>query len=206
MTIGELAGLFRAERKLDLDLQVVPIEGWRRGDDFDRTALPWINPSPNMRSPLEALLYPGIGLLETTNLSVGRGTEIPFEVIGAPWLDGSQLAERCNGLNLPGVRFVPIAFAPTASKFAGQRCSGVRIVVTDPEAYQSVLTGLHVAVQLRQLHPNDWQAAAYERLLGNQAVLEALLDGRSVAELEAIAEADVKEFVKRREAYLLYAE
>ena len=206
MTIGELAGLFRAERRLDLDLQVVRIEGWRRGDDFDRTALPWINPSPNMRSPLEALLYPGIGLLETTNLSVGRGTEIPFEVIGAPWLDGSQLAERCNGLNLPGVRFVPIAFAPTASKFAGQRCGGVRIVVTNPEAYQSVLTGLHVAVQLRQLHPNDWQAAAYGRLLGNQAVLEALVDGRSAAELEAIAEAEVKEFVKRREAYLLYSE
>ena len=206
MTIGELAQLFREERKLDLDLQIVRIEGWRRGDDFDRTALPWINPSPNMRSPLEALLYPGIGLLETTNLSVGRGTEIPFEVIGAPWLDGSQLAERCNALNLPGVRFVPIAFAPTASKFAGQRCGGVRIVVTDRGAYQSVRTGLHVAVQLRQLHPDDWQASAYGRLLGNQAVLDALLDGRSVAELEAIAEADIEAFVKRREAFLLYSE
>jgi uncharacterized protein YbbC (DUF1343 family) len=206
MTIGELAGMFRAERKLDLDLQVVRIEGWRRGDDFDRTALPWINPSPNMRSTLEALLYPGIGLLETTNLSVGRGTELPFEVIGAPWLDGSALAERCNGLNLPGVRFVLIAFAPTASKFAGQRCGGVRIVVTDRDAYQSVRTGLHVAVQLRQLHPDAWQASAYGRLLGNQAVLDALLDGRGVAELEAIAEADIKAFVKRREAFLLYSQ
>jgi uncharacterized protein YbbC (DUF1343 family)/CubicO group peptidase (beta-lactamase class C family) len=206
MTIGELAGMFRAERKLDLDLQVVRIEGWRRGDDFDRTALPWINPSPNMRSTLEALLYPGIGLLETTNLSVGRGTELPFEVIGAPWLDGAKLAERCNALDLPGVRFVRIAFAPTASKFAGQRCGGVRFVVTDRDAYQSVRTGLHVAVQLRQLHPDAWQASAYGRLLGNQAVLDALLDGRGVAELEAIAEADIKAFVKRREAFLLYSQ
>jgi uncharacterized protein YbbC (DUF1343 family) len=206
MTIGELAKLFREERELQLELQIVQLEGWRRGDDFDRTALPWINPSPNMRSPLEALLYPGIGLLETTNLSVGRGTEIPFEVIGAPWLDGSQLAERCNGLHLPGVRFVPIAFAPTASKFAGQRCGGVRIVVTDRAAYQSVLTGLHIAVQLRQLHPHDWQASAYGRLLGNQAVLDALLDGRSVAELESIARPDIEAFAKRREAFLLYSQ
>jgi uncharacterized protein YbbC (DUF1343 family) len=206
MTIGELAKLFREERELQLELQIVPLEGWRRGDDFDCTALPWINPSPNMRSPLESLLYPGIGLLETTNLSVGRGTEIPFEVIGAPWLDGSQLAERCNGLNLPGVRFVPVAFAPTASKFAGQRCGGVRILVTDRGAYRSVATGLHVAVQLRQMHRDNWQAQAYGRLLGNQAVLDALLEGRTAAELEKIGQGDVEAFVQRRTQYLMYAE
>ncbi len=205
MTVGELATMFRAERKLDLDLQVVQIEGWQRDQDFDRTALPWINPSPNMRSPLEALLYPGIGLLETTNLSVGRGTEIPFEVIGAPWLDGSQLANGLNALNLPGVYFVPIVFAPTASKFQGERCGGVRILVTDRRAYRSVQTGLQIAVQLRQQYPDEWQAAAYDRLLGNQAVLKALLDGSSVTELETIWEPEWNAFRKRREAHLLYS-
>lgn len=204
MTVGELAGMFRAERELDLDLQVVRMEGWRRSEHFDETGLPWVNPSPNMRSPVEALLYPGIGLLETTNLSVGRGTEIPFEVIGAPWLDGAQLAERLAKIDLPGVDFVPLEFVPQASKFEGQRCGGVRILLTDRDTYRSVHTGLQIAVQLRSLYPDAWQAEAYRHLLGNRQVLDALLAGQSVAEMEAGYRPDLAKFCQRREKYLLY--
>ena len=171
---------------------------------FDQTGLPWVNPSPNMRSPVEALLYPGIGLLETTNLSVGRGTEIPFEVIGAPWLDGAQLAEKLHALRLPGVDFVPIVFTPAASKFSGQRCCGVRILLTHRDAYRSVPTGLHIACQLRRLHRDAWKAADYLTLLGHRGVLDALLDGRPVDEWEAIAAPGLEAFRQRRARFLLY--
>ena len=204
MTVGELARMFNAEMRIGVDLQVIPVEGWRRSKSREQTGLPWINPSPNMRSPTEAWLYPGIGLLETTNLSVGRGTEIPFEVIGAPWLDGSRLADSLNGLQLPGVHFVPIVFTPTASKFADERCGGVRLILTDCRVYRSVPTGLQVARQLRLLYPQDWQAAAYAKLLGHQRVLEALLDGRSLAEIESLYEAGIEEFHQRRAGFLLY--
>jgi uncharacterized protein YbbC (DUF1343 family) len=157
-----------------------------------------------MRSPTEAILYPGIGLLETTDLSVGRGTEIPFEVVGAPWLDGASLARDLNARRLPGVHFVPIAFTPQASKFSGQRCGGIRILVTDRKSYRSVPTGWQVAVCLRRLHPHDWQAADYDRLLGNRQVLDALLAGQGVPQMEAAAEPGLQEFRTRRQAFLLY--
>src|SRR5690606_18035167 len=125
MTVGELARLFKAELGIDVDLQVIAMEDWRRGDFFDATALPWVNPSPNIRNLTAAILYPGIGLLETTNLSVGRGTETPFEIIGAPWLDGTALAARLNGAALPGVAFEPVEFVPDSSMFQGETCRGV---------------------------------------------------------------------------------
>ena len=124
MTAGELAKMINAEQQIDLELTVIPIENWRRDDFYDATGLMWINPSPNMRSLNEAVLYPGIGLLETTNVSVGRGTDTPFEVIGAPWIDARRLAAHLNKSGLPGVRFVPIRFQPGASKFAGETCQG----------------------------------------------------------------------------------
>src|SRR5262245_35759074 len=130
MTIGELAQLFNTERKINADLTVIKMEGWRRADYYDGTTLAWVNPSPNMRSLNAAVLYPGIGLLETTNISVGRGTDTPFEVIGAPWIDGRKLSEALNRAGLAGVRFVPVVFTPTSSKFAGEECGGVNIVVT----------------------------------------------------------------------------
>jgi uncharacterized protein YbbC (DUF1343 family) len=204
LTIGELARLFNAEMRIGADLQVIRLDGWRRRDTFAATGLTWINPSPNMRSPTEALLYPGIGLLETTNLSVGRGTEIPFEVLGAPWLDGVQLARRLNAERLPGLRCVPIRFTPVASKFAGQRCGGVRFLLIDRPAYQSVRTGLYVARQLRQLHPQHWRVEAYDQLLGNRQVLQAVLDGRTIAEIETLYEPDVAAFRERRTQFLLY--
>jgi uncharacterized protein YbbC (DUF1343 family) len=141
MTIGELARLFKAELKLDLELEVIACEGWQRGDLWDATGLAWINPSPNMRSLTQALLYPGIGLLETTNLSVGRGTDTPFEVIGAPWLDGRKLAAALASRNIPGVTFVPVAFTPASSKFAEKPCGGVNIIITDRERFEPLRTG-----------------------------------------------------------------
>ena len=204
MTVGELARMFVGERNLDLKLTVVPVENWSRGQLYDATGLTWINPSPNMRSLTEALLYPGIGLLETTNLSVGRGTETPFELFGSPWLDGSQLADALNQAETPGVRFEPIEFTPDSSTFKGETCRGVRILLTDRANLVPVRVGLEVAVQLRRLHPDDWKVDRYLRLLGNDAVLDALRRGDSAAQIEASYQDDLRRFLKRREAFLLY--
>ncbi len=204
MTVGELAFLFAAERRLALDLVVVRAEGWRRGDWFDATGLPWINPSPNMRSLTEAILYPGIGLLETTNLSVGRGTDTPFELVGAPWLDGSRLAHDLNRLGRPGVRFEPAVFVPSASVYRDQKCSGVRIVLVDREKFEPVRTGLEIACWLRANHRDTWNAKPYRNLLGNVAAHEALLEGKSAAAIEAAWQPGLAEFLKRRERFLLY--
>jgi uncharacterized protein YbbC (DUF1343 family) len=204
MTVGELARLFKAEMGLELELDVLAVEGWRRSEFFDETGLAWINPSPNMRSLRAALLYPGIGLLETTNLSVGRGTETPFELIGAPWLDGKSLAERLNALHLPGVSFAPVSFTPDASQFANERCEGVRFTITDRNVFEPVTTGLSIARQLVLDYPGDWQTDRYLRLLGNEATLAALLDGKSVAEIMAAYKTGLDEFIARRADYLLY--
>lgn len=204
MTVGELALLCAGERKLRLDLEVIRLEGWRRDDWFDATGLAWINPSPNMRSLTGAILYPGIGLLETTNVSVGRGTERPFEVLGAPWLDGARLAQHLNALGCPGVRFESIRFTPTASIFAGKECSGVRIELVDRQRFEPLRTGLEIAVWLRANYPNTWNAKAYLALLGNTAAHEALLAGKSAAEIEAGWLPGLAEFLKRRERCLLY--
>lgn len=204
MTIGELARMFKAELGLQLDLEVVPLEGWLRSDYFDDTGLPWVNPSPNMRSLTEALLYPGIGLLETTNLSVGRGTDTPFELFGAPWLDGAQLAGELQRLGFPGVEFSAIAFTPTASKFKAEKCRGVSFRITDRSTFDPVRTGLEIALQLRRGYPQQWDIGSYGKLLGNDAVLRAVRDGRSYAEILAIYEPGLEEFKQRRSAYLMY--
>jgi uncharacterized protein YbbC (DUF1343 family) len=204
MTVGELACMFNRERRNDLYLEVVLVEGWRPGDLFDATGLRWVNPSPNMRSLTEAVLYPGIGLLETTNISVGRGTDTPFELIGAPWLDGDKLAPALNRAGLAGVRFHPVTFTPEASVFQGQRCGGVTITISDRAAFEPLRTGFEIARQLRILYPEAWKAEGYDRLLGNKQVLEAVLAGKSVAEIEAIYRPALAEFLKRRARFLLY--
>jgi len=204
MTVGELARMFDAELGLGLDLQVVPAEGWRRSDGFEETGLRWVNPSPNMRSPAEALLYPGIGLLESTNLSVGRGTATPFELLGAPWLDGKRLAAHLSAQGLAGVRFEPVTFVPSSSKFAGETCRGLRFLVTDRRALRPVRMGLAAALGLRTLYPDAWEAAALDHLLRNEAVLDALLAARPLAELEAICRPDLDAFLARRSRFLLY--
>lgn len=204
MTVGELMMMLNKERNINADLEVIKMEGWRRADFFDGTALTWINPSPNMRSLTEALLYPGIGLLETTNLSVGRGTDTPFEVIGAPWLDGRRLAEELNRAGLAGVRFIPIRFTPRASKFANEECSGVNIIITDRGSFRPVMTGIHIAYQINRLHAGVWKTDDYLRLLANREVLAALKEGKSPAEISAVWQSGLAEFAGIRRKYLIY--
>ncbi len=206
MTVGELARMFNGERGLGLDLQVVRVEGWRRSDFFDATGLKWVNPSPNMRSLTEAILYPGIGLLETTNLSVGRGTATPFEIIGAPWLDAAKLESVLNRAGLPGVGFRAVSFTPDASVFRDQPCQGVTIAITDRAAFEPLRTGFEIARQLRILYPQAWKADRYDRLLGNRQVLEAVLAGKSTAQIESIYRPALEDFRRRRCRFLLYSQ
>jgi uncharacterized protein YbbC (DUF1343 family) len=204
MTVGELACFFKQELKLDLELEVIRCEGWQRSDAWDATGLVWVNPSPNMRSLTQAWLYPGVGLLETTNLSVGRGTDTPFEVIGAPWLDGRRLAAVLRSQSIAGVTFVPIEFTPASSKFAGEKCGGVNIIITDRRQCQPLRVGFEIAAALRRLYPEAWEAKGYMRLLGNRRTLEALLAGKSAEEMKAVAEDGVQKFMQRRSRVLLY--
>ena len=204
MTLGELAELYRDERKMNIDLAVVRMEGWRRSDLFDATGLKWTNPSPNLRNLNEELLYPGIGLLETTNVSVGRGTPTPFEVLAAPWIDAPGLQKALSAASLPGVELSVTSFTPTTSKFAGRECHGLKITITDRAVLQPIRIGLEIARQLALLHPKDWNAAAYKGLLGNQSVLDAVRSGKTVQEIEAIYRPDLDQFIKQRAKYLLY--
>lgn len=204
LTVGELARLFAAEKGLDLDLQVVAIEGWQRGDLWDATGLTWVNPSPNMRSLTQALLYPGIGLLEFTNVSVGRGTDTPFEVVGAPWIAERELAEYLNAQGLPGVRFVPIHFTPMARVHAGMRCGGIHLIITQRDLFAPLTTGLSVAMALQTLFPESWEAARYDRLLVNRAAFAAFREGASVADLVVSWQAGLAQFAERSAAHRLY--
>ncbi len=204
MTVGELARLFRAERALDLELEVVQVEGWRRTDWFDATGLPWTNPSPNMRSLTQALLYPGVGLLETTNVSVGRGTDTPFEVMGAPWIVGTDLARRLNEADLPGVRFVPVRFVPRASVYEGQACEGVNLIVTRREEFHPLRTGIALASALRSLYPDLWDVRGLNRLLGSARTRDAILAGEDESAITSSFARDALAFEGRRAPFLLY--
>ncbi|PYT01059.1 MAG: hypothetical protein DMF63_05190 [Acidobacteria bacterium] len=204
LTIGELGQMMNAERKIGADLRVIKMENWSRSMWFDETGQTWVNPSPNMRSLNEATLYPGIGLLETTNVSVGRGTDTPFEVVGAPWLDGQKLASYLNAKNIKGVRFVPVRFKPNTSVFKDEQVSGINIIVTDRNAFESVRTGLEIAVALRKLYPTDWQVDRYARLLVNGEILEMVKRGDNAETIEKSWSKSLQDFEKRRAPYLLY--
>lgn len=172
LTLGELARLYQGPFGVGGEVEVVPLEGWSRSQWFDQTGLCWIDPSPNMRNPTQALLYPALGMLEATNISVGRGTDEPFERFGAPWIDGSGLARSLNGLGLAGLRFTPIVFTPRSSRFEGERCEGVHVTVVERAAVQPALAGLAIASALRRGHPGDFEL---------QAVLERLHDRAALA-------------------------
>ena len=204
LTIGELGIMMNAERKIGAKLNVIAMDGWRRSMWFDETGQTWINPSPNMRSLTQATLYPGIGLLETTNLSVGRGTDTPFEVIGAPWLDGQKLAKYLNERGLSGVRFVPIRYKPNASVFKDEQLGGVNFIITNRGNFNSVRTGIETAAAIRKLYPTEWQVDRYLRLLVNQDVLDRLKRGETPEAIERSWSTDLAEFQKRRALYLLY--
>jgi len=204
LTIGELAQLFNRQRSIGADVRVIKMEGWRRSMWFDETNLTWVNPSPNMRSLTEATLYPGVGLLETTNVSVGRGTDTPFELVGAPWIQGDKLAELLNERGLQGVRFVPVRFTPNTSVFKDEPCGGVNIVITDRAAFHPLLAGIEMALALRKLYPNEWKVDSYLRLLANADTLERVKRGDSARDIVASWSNALQEFRKARAEILLY--
>lgn len=213
MTLGELARWLNAERNLQADLTVIAMEGWRREMWFDDTGLPWAPPSPAMPHPGTAIVYPGTCLLEGTNLSEGRGTALPFEVAGAPWLDGYRLAQSLNALNLPGARFRATHFIPGAGKHSGQLCQGVQAHVMAREALQPVRMGAHLLAACRAAAPEQfaflaasWEGGAphLDLLIGNAALRTGIEAGAPVAELIAGWPAVEDDFRRRRAAFLLY--
>lgn len=204
MTAGELARLFNAERGIGVKLTVVPCRGWRRRDWYDTTGLPWVNPSPNMRSLTEAVLYPGVGVLETCAVSVGRGTGTPFEVIGAPYVDDLQLASALNAAGLPGVRFIPIRFTPTASVFAGKECGGVQILLVDRDRLVASDLGMLLASTLYRMYPGELKVEKLATLLGDGPTLEAIREGSSLREIRKVRDRGVRAFERRRARHLLY--
>ncbi|MHC1768699.1 MAG: exo-beta-N-acetylmuramidase NamZ domain-containing protein [Verrucomicrobiia bacterium] len=204
MTVGELARMFNTELEFNADLVVIPVRGWSRRCWFDEARLPWINPSPNMRSLVQASLYPGVGLLETANVSVGRGTGTPFEVVGAPYIDDLRFAAELNEQGIDGVRFVPIRFTPAASVFKNQECGGVSILLTDRQRCKVVDAGVVMAQVLHRLYPAQFGLEKFNRLLGHSATVEAIRNGETLARIRESWSADLDQFAKRRAQYLLY--
>jgi len=204
MTLGELATLFNAERDIHAQLQVQTMEGWLRGDWYDSTGLVWINPSPNLRSATEAALYPGVALVEGTNLSVGRGTDTPFELLGAPWIKGKELATYLNAREIAGVRFVPISFTPSSSNFAGEKCQGVNIVLLNRNVLDAPELGVELASALHKLYPQPWQMARMIEILANQAVFDAIARDEDPRRIAQDWQERLQQFMKIREKYLIY--
>ena len=205
MTLGELAKMAQGERKLDVDLRVIPMQGWDRGDWFDSTGLEWVDPSPNLRSLNAATLYPGVAMLEATpNYSVGRGTDAPFEQIGADWIHGRELAEFLNGRFIPGVRVYPTRFRPSSGPFAGKAVEGVRFVVTNRDDFDSVRFGLELGYALSKLYSGRIAWDANRFLIGDKDVLQAMKEGRDPRTVVQGMQESLAAFVQRREKYLLY--
>jgi uncharacterized protein YbbC (DUF1343 family)/CubicO group peptidase (beta-lactamase class C family) len=203
MTVGELARMFNDERHIGADLTVIPLTRWRRELWMDEAGLPWINTSPNMRSVNEAGLYPGIGILEFA-ISVGRGTETPFEIVGAPYIDGTALARELTAMSLPGIRFEPTSFSPSSSVFAKQNCGGVRMTITDRRTLRPVATGIAIALVLHRLYPNDFALDKLAPLLRDPATLDAIRAGKPLAEIVSMWRDDEAAFAARRAKYLMY--
>jgi uncharacterized protein YbbC (DUF1343 family) len=204
MTLGELATLLNADDHLGVALSVVTMRGWRRGDYGDETGLRWVNPSPNLHSVDEAILYPAVGLLESTNLSVGRGTDAPFERVGAPWMDGSALAAAVSADGLAGVVFEPETFTPEADRYAGQLCKGIHVSVHDRSRFEPVRTGLAIARELRRLYPREWEFAKLDRLLVHPEAMRTIDAGLPLASIVETYRVELGAFVTKREKYLLY--
>lgn len=203
MTAGELATILNAERTMNCDLKVIPVEGWKRGMLHDQTGLPWINPSPNMRSLNAALLYPGIGLLEFS-VSVGRGTDTPFEVLGAPYVNDLKLSHELNKLGLPGVQFTPVRFTPTTSLFKGEPCGGVRIAITNREALKPVEIGIAAACVLQRLHPKVFALEKVNTLLNHGSSLKPIRAQDPWKKIVGGWAAEAVGFEARRKGFLRY--
>ena len=203
MTMGELARMFNAERKTKADLKVIELENWQRDAWQDETGLPWTNPSPNMRNLKQAILYPGVGLLENA-LSVGRGTDTPFELVGAPYIDDVKLAAELNRAGIPGVGFVPIRFTPSASVHKGEPCGGVFIMLNDRERCNVVDVGLLIARTLYRLYPKEFNPDKIKHLLLDEATLAAVKGNKPLDEIRAAWSKPRADFEQRRKRYLIY--
>jgi len=212
LTVGELARMVNGEgwlaKGIKADLTVVPLTGWRRGMWFDATGLRFIKPSPNMPDLETATIYPGLCLLEGTNLSEGRGTPKPFRQFGAPWIDAKTLATRLNALNLPGLRFQPTSFTPTSSKFQNQTCHGVEIVLTDRARLEPFWVGVLIVNELHRLYPTrlEWREKHFDRLCGTATIREAIIAQKPLEPLKAAWSAECKTFDQTRRKYLLHSE
>jgi uncharacterized protein YbbC (DUF1343 family) len=205
MTLGELARYFNQQLQLNAPLTVVQMQGWQRGDWFDSTGIAWINPSPNLRSLEEATTYPALGLIETTNVSVGRGTDTPFQLMGAPWIDGQALAKYLNHYDRPGVRFVPTSFTPQAPyPYTGTLCQGVQVLVTDRNVFDAPETGILIATALEHLYPGNFDLKKIDTLLANQSVLTALQNGDDPGKTASDWDEALHAFEEQRKAALLY--
>ena len=204
MTVAELAQMFNSERGIGAKLTVVKMEGWMRGDWYDSTGMTWINPSPNMRDLTEATLYPGLGMIEGTNVSVGRGTDTPFELLGAPWIAPAALAQYLNAREISGARFVPLSFTPNASIYMGEKCGGVNIVVTDRDALDAPELGLELAAALHNLYPDAYKLAALDGLMRNKSTLDALAAGEDPRRIAEDWQDALESFKTLRSKYLLY--
>lgn len=206
MTVGELARMFNEERRLGADLTVIELENWSRSLWLDESGLPWIDTSPNMRSLTAATLYPAVGLLEATEMSVGRGTPTPFELFGAPYVEAEVLAAELNAAAIPGAQFAPIQFTPDASVFNGEACQGVQLTLTDRDAFNAVEAGVIFAITLHRLYPQSFTVEKVDRLLRHPPTIEAIEQGRTIGEIRALWQAELDAFRQRRERFLLYRE
>jgi uncharacterized protein YbbC (DUF1343 family) len=204
MTVGELAILFNEQNRLGAKLEVIKLEGWQRSLWFDDTDLPWVNPSPNIRNLGQATLYTAVGLLESTNLSVGRGTDTPFEIFGAPWINASRLAWTLQKRKLPGVKFFPAHFTPTDDHYHDKLCHGVRVELTDRNRFRSVTAGLEMARAIARLYPGRFQLEKLVGMTGSEAVVKAIQRGDSIARILETEQQEQESFLQMREKYLLY--
>ena len=204
MTVGELATLFNEENQIGARLEVVKLEGWQRSLWFDETDLPWVNPSPNIRNLGQATLYTAVGLLESTNLSVGRGTDTPFEIFGAPWINAGRLARTLRSRKLPGLKLTPAHFTPTDDRYRDKLCHGVRVELTDRNQLRSVTAGLEMARAIARLYPRRFQLEKLVGMTGSEAVEQGIRRGDSVARIIEAGREELEKFLVIRPKYLLY--
>jgi uncharacterized protein YbbC (DUF1343 family) len=204
ITLGEMAQMFNAEKKIGCDLHVIRMRNWRRQMWFSDTSLPWVNPSPNLHSPEEGILYPGLEILQAGGVSVGRGTARPFELMGAPWIRGEELAAYLNRRAIPGVRFEPEKFTPDSGLYKGELCEGLRVVLTDRDKLQVMRMGIEIASALGKRYPGKFDTAKMIELVGNAATIKQLMEGGDPAATVASWEKDLEAFRKLRAKYLLY--
>jgi len=204
LTIGELAQLFNAENHIGVDLQVISMKNWHRNYFFESTGIRWIPPSPNLLTQKGSVLYPGIEILQSAGVSVGRGTETPFEEFGAPWMDGDTVAASLNARELPGLRFAGQPFIPISGLYAGQRCGGVAIRITNRPAVRAVRAELEIAVILQKLYPEHFDFAKLLFLTGNAETIRLLQEGAAPEKIVSSWSADLAAFDQMRKKYFLY--